>query len=222
MPHGIPASTPGTAASRALLYWLPLAIVTSVVCALVYVAVQQDLRGTANNPQIQMAEDASAQLEADKSPTAVTGTNMVDIAQSLAPYLIIYDDAGQVLASSATLGGQVPVLPPGVLETARRQGEYRVTWQPQPGVRSATVVKRIEGTGRDLFSRGARFAKSKRASSQLTSEVLFAWLAALASGLAAMYAAVWVRDRLPLTLTPTQNNPQPLVTGHCFLKAPSV
>ena len=35
--------------------WLPLAIATAGLCALVYLTVQQSLRMDANDPQIQMA-----------------------------------------------------------------------------------------------------------------------------------------------------------------------
>jgi hypothetical protein len=45
-----------------LKHWLLLAIVLTGLIGLVYVAVQQDLRQGANDPQIQMAEDALAKL----------------------------------------------------------------------------------------------------------------------------------------------------------------
>ena len=47
-----------------LRYWLPLAAVTTLLCGLIYLAVQQSLRWGANDPQIQMAEDAAAALAA--------------------------------------------------------------------------------------------------------------------------------------------------------------
>jgi hypothetical protein len=42
-----------------LRHWLPLAALTTALCGLVYLAVQQALRQAANDPQIQMAEDAA-------------------------------------------------------------------------------------------------------------------------------------------------------------------
>ncbi len=38
-----------------LKYWIPLAAAITVVCGVIYVAVQQDIRMAANDPQIQMA-----------------------------------------------------------------------------------------------------------------------------------------------------------------------
>jgi len=46
----------------------------------------------------------------------------------------------QVLASSATLHSQVPDYPVGVFDTVRAHGEHHVTWQPENGVRNATVA----------------------------------------------------------------------------------
>src|SRR3954470_16327598 len=96
-------SNPRSVILKSVLFWLPLAAVCTVLAGLVYVAVQQDLRGTANDPQIQMAQDAATGLQAGASPASLTGSGKVDIAHSLAPYLIIYDDAGNVLSSCAEL-----------------------------------------------------------------------------------------------------------------------
>jgi hypothetical protein len=120
--------------------WLPLAIATAGLCALVYLTVQQSLRMGANDPQIQMAEDAASSLNAGASVESVVPSAKVEIADSLAPFVIVFDDSGKVLASSATLHGVVPAYPAGVLDYVRQKGQDRVTWQPKVGVRMATVV----------------------------------------------------------------------------------
>ena len=120
--------------------WLPLAIATAGLCALVYLTVQQSLRMGANDPQIQMAEDAASNLNAGASVESVVPPNKVEIADSLAPFVIVFDDSGKVMAASATLYGAVPVYPAGVLDYVRQKGQDRVTWQPEAGVRMATVV----------------------------------------------------------------------------------
>jgi hypothetical protein len=43
--------------------WLPIAVVTAAFCGLAYLTVQQSLRQGANDPQIQMAEDAAARAQ---------------------------------------------------------------------------------------------------------------------------------------------------------------
>ena len=120
--------------------WLPLAIATAGLCALVYLTVQQSLRMGANDPQIQMAEDAASSLNAGASVEIVVPSTKVEIADSLAPIVIVFDNSGKVLASSATLHGEVPTYPAGVLDYVRQKGQDRVTWQPEAGVRLATVA----------------------------------------------------------------------------------
>jgi len=120
--------------------WLPLAIATAGLCTLVYLTVQQSLRMGANDPQIQMAEDAASRLNAGASMEMVVPSLKVEISDSLAPFVIVFDKSGKVLASSATLHGADPAYPAGVLDYVRQKGQDRVTWQPEAGVRMATVV----------------------------------------------------------------------------------
>jgi len=120
--------------------WLPIAIATAGLCALVYLTVQQSMRMGANDPQIQMAEDAASSLNVGASLETVIPSIKVEIADSLAPFVIVFDESGKVLDSSATLHGVVPAYPAGVLDYVRQKGQDRVTWQPEVGVRMATVV----------------------------------------------------------------------------------
>lgn len=123
-----------------LLYWIPLATLTVLVSGMVYLAVQQSERSAANDPQIQMATDARDALMNGASPRSLIPADTRDIAQSLAPYLAIYDANGQVVAASATLHGQPLAPPPGVFASARVMDMDLVTWMPERGVRSAIVV----------------------------------------------------------------------------------
>jgi hypothetical protein len=75
-------------------YWLPIFFTVTGVCGLVYLTTQQVLRMNANDPQIQMAEDAAAALDAGETPAALLPEDIVDIATSLAPFLVIFDDQG--------------------------------------------------------------------------------------------------------------------------------
>jgi hypothetical protein len=129
---------------RIIKKWLPLAVVTAGLCGLVFLIGQQSLRLGANDPQIQMAEDAAGNLNAGASVESVVPAAKVEIAGSLAPFLIVFDDSEKVVASSATLHGSVPAYPTGVLDTTRKNGQDRVTWQPELGVRMATVVVRYD------------------------------------------------------------------------------
>lgn len=125
---------------RALAFFLPVAVLAVLCCGLVYTAVQQDLRLGANSPQLQMAEDAARALDGGAQPPSLVGSSKVDVAMSLAPFVVIYDRAGAVLATDGQLDGHDPVAPPGVLDAARQDPPNKVTWEPRDGVRIASVT----------------------------------------------------------------------------------
>jgi hypothetical protein len=88
---------------RVIKKWLPLAIATAGLCGLVYLTVQQSLRMGANDPQVQMAEDAASALASGANVGTLVPSTKLDIANSLAPFIMVFDDSENVLASSATL-----------------------------------------------------------------------------------------------------------------------
>ncbi len=146
---------------RGIAMWFPLAVVTTLFAGLVYGTVQQTYRNGADDPQIQMAEDDSAALSAGSAtPEQLAGGPKVDLARSLAPYTTVFDGQGSVIASTASLGGSVPVPPAGVLETAAADGIDSVTWQPRADVRSAIVVVRYDG-GTVLVGRSLRSVEER-------------------------------------------------------------
>ncbi len=120
--------------------WLPFAVVTTALCALVYVSVQHTLRHGANDPQIQMAEDAVDALNSGSPLESVVPANKVYFDKSLAPFLVIYDINEQPIAGSGLLDGQLPGLPDGVLDYAKQNGENRLTWQPNASTRVAAII----------------------------------------------------------------------------------
>jgi hypothetical protein len=126
-------------------HFFPLAVVVTLIYGAVYIMLQQNYRISANDPQIQLAEDAAVALERGQSVQSVVPSTQVDIASSLAPYLVVFDDTGKALAASGLLYDRLPSLPAGVFDATRRTGEDRLTWQPEPGVRGATVVVHYQG-----------------------------------------------------------------------------
>ena len=120
--------------------WLPIAASVTALCLLVYVSVQQVLRSGANDPQIQLAEDAARALGRGATPESVVPANNVSIAESLAAFVIVYDSTMQPLAGSGKYHDRLLAPPAGVFEHARARGEARVTWQPAPALRIATVI----------------------------------------------------------------------------------
>ena len=185
---------------RAAALFLPAALVLTVACGVTYVSVQQVLRGGANDPQVQLAEDGAAALTAGAGPESLVGAGsavvglagagVVDVATSLAPFVVVYDAAGAPLASNGRLDGTLPVPPVGVLRAAAGSGRNAVTWQPRSGVRIATVTVPWSG-GTVLAGRSLRVVEEREDLALVL--VAAAWAAGLVTLVAVAFvaAAIW-------------------------------
>ena len=147
---------------RALLLFVPLAVVITALSGLAYLIGQQGQRTGANDPQVQLAEDAAARLDAGETPTAVVGTGPpVDVARSLAPFIVVYDPAGSALATDGQLDGAAPCRPerrPRRRSGERRQRRYLAAAGGRPGRHGHGAVEGRNGHRRTVSSpgRGAR------------------------------------------------------------------
>ena len=178
----------------ALAIFLPVAVLATLCCGLVYVAVQQDLRMGADDPQLQMAEDTARALDAGAQPSTLVPSATVDVAVSLAPFFVIYDTSGTVLATDGQLDGHDPVPPLGVLDAARQHSPNTVTWQPRSGVRIASVTVPWQG-GTVLAGRSLR--EVERREDTLLLLVATAWLVMLAVLAVTSLVAAWLWPRAP-------------------------
>jgi hypothetical protein len=109
---------------------LPLAVLVTLLCGVVYIVAQQGYRIPANDPQIQIAQDTARALGEGVTAESLLPPAKVDIGHSLAPFIIIYDDKGTPVAGNGMLWGQLPDLPSGVFDYTRKNTEDRITWQP--------------------------------------------------------------------------------------------
>lgn len=167
-----------------------MGIAVTLITLMVYGTVQQSVRLSTNLPQIQMAEDAAMDIVRGVAPQAVLPKQNVDIAASLAPFMIVYDDNGQILASSAVLDGKAPELAKGILDSAREQKVDRVTWQPKPGVRSATVIVRYVGDAPGFVLVGRSLREVEKLEQRLFLDVVIGWAITMAATLFAYYLFV--------------------------------
>ena len=158
-------------------------IATGIALAL-YAIPQQVLRNGANDPQIQLATDAAARLEGGAALAEAIPAGEVDMARSLAPFVIAYDDQGRPLASQAKLNGGVPVPPAGVFDFVRQHGEERVSWQPilgsARGVRVAAVVERVSGAQPGFVIAGRSLREVEARIEQVRIMAGLTWLGMLA------------------------------------------
>ena len=114
-------------------------LVLTVIFGAIYAAVQHDLRMSANDPQIQLVEDAKHALESGAAPKEVA-FGQIDLGQSLAPFLEVFDRSGNVVSTSGTLNGNAPQPPPGVFTYLKNHSQDRFTWEPRSGARFAAVA----------------------------------------------------------------------------------
>jgi hypothetical protein len=59
----------------------------------------------------------------------------------MAPFIIIYDQYGEVVAGNGYLDNQIPKVPIGVLSATKNHQLNQVTWEPKSGVRIASVSR---------------------------------------------------------------------------------
>jgi hypothetical protein len=126
---------------RAIRIFVAMAAVWSGAMAADVLLQHQVLRADADDPQVQLAEDAARRLAGGADPQSVLpGGDVVAIESSLAPWLAVYDAAGAPLASSGKLRAAAPKMPGDLLQVALAGGGLHRSWQPQPGVRQALVI----------------------------------------------------------------------------------
>lgn len=147
-----------------------------------YGLMQQVLRQSANDPQIQLVEDAVARLEAGEQPSAVVPPTRVDIATSLSPFVIVYALDGTPLAGSGMLDGTMPTVPIELLHGGPEPagpltGSYLAeTWQPRPGIRHAVVTEQTSGANGETVLAGRSLVEVERRTRSIGQLALLVWL----------------------------------------------
>jgi hypothetical protein len=117
-------------------------IVATILFGTVYVVAQQLDRLWANDAPLRLASQVGAELRAGQS-TTLDAQSHVDLAQSLAAFVVIEDAQGNPSAGSGFLHGSLISLPTGVLASAAASGQDDVTWEPRSDLRFATVTLRV-------------------------------------------------------------------------------
>lgn len=171
-----------------LFVWFFAAVPVTALCLGIYIADQQVYRQTANDPQIQLAEDGAARLNSGGVPAELVtrGAPLVDIASSLDSWVAVYDQNGTPLEASAQLDNAPPKPPSGVFNVNApahlddpmwKNGEYRFTWQPRAGVRQALVMVRANNGYFVVAGRSLRLSEERTA--QLGIHMMFGWAVTL-------------------------------------------
>ena len=190
--------------------WIPLAIAITLMCVLLYAAIQQNYRQSLNDPQIQIAEDVAQLVRYGSPASSLVPKQKVDIARSLSPWFAIYDATGTPVASSGVLNGSMPKPPVGIFDDLRsgkvrdagvkassneedvtQTGENRLSWQPQSDVRQAIVVVQA---GDGFVVAGRNMREVERRIWDMESMIAIGWIAMLAATLIAVWLGSFARD----------------------------
>jgi hypothetical protein len=194
---------------RPVLWWVFAAVPITLILVAAYAIVQQDYRESLNDPQIQMAEDAGMAIQSGAVPADIVphGTPPVDIANSLSPWIAVYDSSGKVLEASGQLDGAPPTLPQGVFDTSTWSypvighhwngspvDQNRFTWQPDPQVRQAVILVYIPSKNEYVAS--GRNMREVEQRIEHEGEIIFvAWVFTLAATFIWSFIVWWVLKR---------------------------
>ena len=151
------------------LPWLGILALMMLIFGTIEGVGQQIQRNAANMPQIQLAEDGAAQLNSTGNILGLVNTPRVDIAKSLAPFVIVYDKSGHPFAGNGFLNGKLAAAPIGILQASTGQDYNSITWQPQPDVRIAAVTT----TSNMYYVLSGRNLKEVEANEQETFQISF-------------------------------------------------
>jgi hypothetical protein len=169
------------------------AAVITVLFGTTYLVAQQSERMGADDSPERLATQISAQLASgglDKLDTS----DAVEIGSSEQPFFVVYDKDGAPIAGTGYLNGSLATLPNGVLKFAADNNGNRVSWQPEPALRLATVEL---VAGDRIVMAGQSLAPSESRTDRLGALTAAGWAAAMVV-LAAAWLVPWlIRRRIP-------------------------
>ncbi len=117
------------------------------------------------------------------TPESVLPAAQVEISSSLAPFMVILRRYRRAAGFVSPLAWDNPRLPSGIFDYTRQNGEDRVSWQPEPGVRIAAVVVAYGGTQPGFVLAGRSLREVENRESQVEQITGIAWLVTLAVSL---------------------------------------
>jgi hypothetical protein len=162
--------------------------IITIIFGVIYAGVQQNYRQSAYDPEIQMSEDGASFLSRGGNAQQISAQySPVNFAQSLAPFVVVYNSTGNVLSASGNLDGNVPTPPLGVFDSTLSRGQDRISWQPRADVRIAMVITPYSYQGVSGFVLAGRNMKEIEARTMSLAFIVFVgWFLSLI-GLGVLY-----------------------------------
>jgi hypothetical protein len=119
--------------------FLTAAAILVVIFGTMYGVSQQVIRQSANDPQIQIAEDTADKLRTGANAEFLFN-DRINISSSLAPFVVIYNRDGNPVGGDGYLDGALATAPKGMLTSSENKPYHAITWQPSQNVRIASVT----------------------------------------------------------------------------------
>jgi len=128
------------------LHALLLGALMTIGVGSMYMLAQQYGRSAANDVPTALAESVSAQLKSGIQPGDVAvSVGRADIANSFNPFVVVYGKDFRPVVGTGYLDGQLARIDKGVFSQTKEGKYHTVTWQPQSGVRIASVETQAGG-----------------------------------------------------------------------------
>jgi hypothetical protein len=163
-----------------LLTHIAAAIIVSGILLAMYATVQQVHRTAANDPQLQLARDISARINTNDIAHLLPD-DTIDISESLATFVALYNSKGEPVGSTGMLDGKFPQIPKGVFEYAKANKENDITWEPRPGVRMAMVVESVPSSSQVSYvAVGRSLQEVEVREGNLVNMIMMVWVACMA------------------------------------------
>lgn len=195
---------------RVFISWLPLAAAITCLSFLSMLVYQQVMRQQANDPQIEMAESAALALQKDGSPESIIPNASVELTESISPFIMLFDAQGDFVLGDATLHGEAPTLPSGLLDentwihskkyNTPAGAETRVTWQPEDGVREALVI--VHAKNGEFVAVGRSLRDTEERNDTFSVTVFLAWVGTLGATFLLSFTGPYIFGRATDTHTP--------------------
>jgi hypothetical protein len=151
-----------------------IAIIT-IIMGVIYVAVQQNYRSGANDPQMQLAYHIKEQLKKGKSIDMYFQKDTIDLQKSLSIFVASYDENGSPLQSNAVIDGKLPQIPLSVIKFVKMHKEDWITWQPRQNIRLATGILSTGSTPVSYIAVGRSLKNAEDRISNLITMIGIGW-----------------------------------------------
>ncbi len=145
-----------------------------------------------------MAESAAAMIRTNDDAKSLLTSQPADMATTLRPFMMIYDEHGNPIASDALLDGKIPLLPAGVLDYTLAHGSDAITWQPREDVRNAIVILAVQNSFKGFVVAGRSLRLVEERESILIKSIALGWITSLIILLFVIAAIEFLTVRIPI------------------------